>query len=337
MITDKQLAHIMPNCSAAKRALYLPFINKAMEEFEINTPLRQAAFLAQLAHESAELRYMEEIADGSAYEGRRNLGNTQPGDGRRYKGRGPIQLTGRANYEKYGELLNLDLVNNPKQAASPEVGFRIAGLYWKLNGLNELADKGRKIVSQKVKGVSRQMPAFDAITYRINGGFNGKADRWAYYDRATRAIGSEPPETSLEPDIAEPAAGASTVDDAGNLTVTSETGKPAEAPGPVAAPAVSDESSSQKIQKVAQSAASKIMAGGLPTGGVGATILLAVMGALRNPYVIGAIILGGFILGAYLFNESKKRQSETQLKLIDAAASKEKNTVAIVPPSTSVE
>ena len=68
-----------------------------MEKYQITTPLRRAAFLAQLAHESGELKYMEEIASGEAYEGRKELGNTAPGDGKRYKGRGPIQLTGRFN------------------------------------------------------------------------------------------------------------------------------------------------------------------------------------------------------------------------------------------------
>jgi len=327
MITDKQLHEIMPNCSAAKRALYLPFINSGMEEQGIDNRMRQTAFLAQLAHESAELRYMEEIADGSAYEGRRNLGNTQPGDGKRYKGRGPIQLTGRTNYKKYGDLLGLDLINNPRQAATPEVGFRIAALYWKLNGLNELADKGLKTVGQKVRGVSKQMPAFDAITYRINGGFNGKADRRAYYDRAVGAIKDGSPAVAEE-------FVTSAIEPEPQTAITSETGKPTEELGQTAAPAASQDSSSQKIQKVAQSMASKVMSGGIPSGGIGATILLAVMGALRNPYVIAALILGACALGAYLFNESKKRQYQTQNKLIEVAASKDKNTVAIVPPST---
>lgn len=175
MISDDELRQIMPNLPQAKRALYLPFLQQAMTEFGITTYLREAAFIAQLAHESAELRFMEEIASGAAYEGRRDLGNTQPGDGRRYKGRGPIQLTGRANYQKFGQLLGLDLVGNPTQAATPEVGFRIASLFWKSRGLNELADA--------------QM--FKTITKRINGGFNGLADRIKYYDRAKRVLNQD--------------------------------------------------------------------------------------------------------------------------------------------------
>jgi predicted chitinase len=175
MVTDDELRQIMPNCAAAKRADYLPFIQQAMEEFEITTYLREAAFLAQLAHESGELRYMEELASGAAYEGRKDLGNTQPGDGVRYKGRGPIQLTGRANYQKYGDLLGVDLINNPTQAATPQVGFRIAGEFWKLNGLNQLADQQQ----------------FETITRRINGGLNGQPDRLKYYNRAKQVLSQD--------------------------------------------------------------------------------------------------------------------------------------------------
>ena len=181
MVTDDQLRQIMPNLPQPKRATFLPFLQQAMSEFDINTPLRQAAFLAQIAHESGQFRFMEEIwgptAAQRAYEPpsqkARGLGNTQQGDGRRYKGRGPIQITGRANYQKYGSLLGLDLVNSPEQAATPEVGFRTAGLYWKRNGCNELAD-GQQFIT---------------ITKRINGGTNGLADRQMFYERAKRVLG----------------------------------------------------------------------------------------------------------------------------------------------------
>lgn len=163
----------MPRTPKAKIDEYFLDLDAAMEEFEINKPLRKAAFLAQLAHESASLRYMEEIASGAAYEGRKDLGNIRPGDGKRYKGRGPIQLTGRANYRKYGKLLGLDLEKDPELAAASDAGFRIAGLYWKLNGLNELADKDD----------------FRQITKRINGGYNGLADRLVHYLRTRKVFG----------------------------------------------------------------------------------------------------------------------------------------------------
>lgn len=180
MIEENALARIMPNLPAAKRAQFLPFLQKAMEEFQINTPLRAAAFLAQLAHESAEFRFMEEIWGPTSAQRRyepvtnlsKRLGNTQPGDGKRFKGRGPIQLTGRFNYKAYGDQLGLDLISDPLQAATPEVGFRTAGLYWGKNGLNELADK----------------QFFKTITKRINGGFNGLEDRTRYYVRAKAVL-----------------------------------------------------------------------------------------------------------------------------------------------------
>jgi predicted chitinase len=171
-ITDNILRDIMPNLPAAKRQLYLPHLNDAMREFEIANYLRAAAFLAQLAHESAELRYFQEIASGKAYEGRRDLGNTHPGDGMKYKGHGPIQITGRTNHEACGKALGLDLINNPMLITLPENAFRSAGWFWDTRGLNALAD-GR---------------LFKAITKKINGGFNGLADRQKYYDRALRVI-----------------------------------------------------------------------------------------------------------------------------------------------------
>jgi len=195
MVTDDELRQIMPNCPAARRADYLPYIQAAMQEFQITSYLREAAFLAQLAHESGELRYMEELASGAAYEGRKDLGNTQPGDGKRYKGRGPIQLTGRANYKKYGDLLGVDLINNPTIAATKEVGFRIAGEFWSLNGLNQLADQQN----------------FKQITKRINGGYNGLEDRTMYYDRAKQVLNKNDAVDAASPSAPTPAGAATAV------------------------------------------------------------------------------------------------------------------------------
>jgi predicted chitinase len=176
MITEAQLRGIMPNLAAQKLQLYLPHLNTAMQAYGVNTMLRTAAFVAQLAHESAEFRFMEEIWGPIPAQIRyeptsdlaKRLGNTQPGDGKRFKGRGPIQITGRFNYKKYGDLLGVDLTGQPELAAQPAVAFSTAGLFWKTNGLNELAD-GDQFVS---------------ITKRINGGTNGLPDREKYYARA---------------------------------------------------------------------------------------------------------------------------------------------------------
>jgi predicted chitinase len=181
MLTDGQLQQIMPTLSAAKREQYLPFLNAIMPMYEINSPLREAAFLAQIAHESGELKFWEEIWGPTAAQKRyeppsdlaTRLGNTKPGDGKRYKGRGPIQITGRFNYRKYGALLGLDLEGNPDLAATTQTGLQVAGEYWKSNGLNALAD----------------IPDFTTITKRINGGLNGLASRQKYYERAKQALG----------------------------------------------------------------------------------------------------------------------------------------------------
>lgn len=127
----------------------------------LENSLRFIHFLAQLAHESGNFRYMEEIASGAAYEGRKDLGNVNKGDGVRYKGRGPIQLTGRANYRRYGQQLGIDFENNPEIVAIPSVGLLVACKFWADNNLNALADQDDVAT----------------ITRRINGGLNGFEDR----------------------------------------------------------------------------------------------------------------------------------------------------------------
>ena len=185
-LTSDQLRKIMPNLQASKLSAYRPFLNGAMTAYEINTPLRAAAFLAQLAHESAELRFMQELWGPTKQQQKyeppsdlaETLGNTQPGDGFRYRGRGPIQITGRANYKKYGDLLGVDLVGNPDLAGDPRYAFQIAALYWKTHGLNGLADDATD-------------EAFRLITRSINGGLNGLKERQAYYAVAKKALGLE--------------------------------------------------------------------------------------------------------------------------------------------------
>ena len=154
----------VPSSIARREA---PLAIAAMLERGITSRARARDFLAQVLHESGGLRWFEEIADGSAYEGRTDLGNVRPGDGRRFKGRGPIQLTGRANYRWAGRALRLNLEGHPGLASSHRIGWRIAALYWQARGLNALADRGD----------------FLGITRRINGGTNGWADRVAYRKR----------------------------------------------------------------------------------------------------------------------------------------------------------
>jgi len=169
VVLESELRKIMP--MAGKRIpIFLEPLNLAMEEFEINNILRQAAFLAQIAHESGELKYVKELASGEAYDTGRlaaKLGNTPDadGDGQKYKGRGLIQLTGRNNYRDCGIALGLDLLSEPELLEQPINACRSAGWFWKSHGLNELAD----------------VPDFIQITKIINGGFNGWEHRQAYY------------------------------------------------------------------------------------------------------------------------------------------------------------
>jgi predicted chitinase len=160
----------MPGLARTTAENYLPLMEAAMREFGITGELRARMWLAQVGHESVSLRYLEEIASGAAYEGRGDLGNVQPGDGRRFKGRGPIQITGRRNYAAAGLALGIDLVGHPELAAQPQYAFRVSAWWWKTHGLNEISDAGDVVTA----------------TRRINGGLNGLADRQSRYTRCTR-------------------------------------------------------------------------------------------------------------------------------------------------------
>jgi putative chitinase len=143
-----------------------------LAQFEIDSVLRVAHALAQTCHESDGFCTTVEYASGKAYEGRRDLGNTQPGDGVRYKGRGLIQLTGRANYQQYGNLLQLNLVGDPDLASEPVNSLKIACEYWRQHKLNTYADRDD----------------IETITRRINGGLNGLIERRDYLARAKTAL-----------------------------------------------------------------------------------------------------------------------------------------------------
>ena len=141
-------------------------------QWNINTPKRVAAFLATIAHESGELRYVREIASGEAYEGRKDLGNTEPGDGTRYRGRGLIQLTGRYNYRKASEALGTDYEAYPELLERDTDAALSACWWWAAHGCNELADTG----------------SIETVTKRVNGGLNGIESRRQYYATALQAL-----------------------------------------------------------------------------------------------------------------------------------------------------
>lgn len=174
-MTPQDLAHAT-GARIDRATTFLPYIEAAMAEFDISTRERQAAFLAQIGHESGGLHWLVELWGPTPaqerYEGRKDLGNTQPGDGYRYRGRGLIQITGRANYTECGTALGADLVNEPEKLGEPELACRSAAWFWDERGLNELADAGD----------------FQTITKRINGGLNGYADRVARHEAALDAL-----------------------------------------------------------------------------------------------------------------------------------------------------
>jgi len=160
--------------SAGKIPLFIEPLNLAINEFEINTRQRQAAFLAQVAVESGELRYTREIASGAAYEGRADLGNTQPGDGERFAGRGLLQATGRFTYGRISSALRIDCVTNPSLLEAPVGACRSAAYIWAVEKkLNPLAD----------------VDHFGAITKAINGGYNGIDARIVYWLVARKQLG----------------------------------------------------------------------------------------------------------------------------------------------------
>ncbi|MGZ0786006.1 glycoside hydrolase family 19 protein [Pseudomonas saponiphila] len=180
-ITAQQLLQILPN-AGAKAGVFVPALNAAMSKYAIITRLRMAAFIAQIGHESGQLQWVRELGSNqylSKYDTgtlAKRLGNTPEadGDGQKYRGRGLIQVTGRANYEACSEALFSDarLLNTPELLEAPVYAALSAGWFWQRAGLNTLADKGD----------------FLTITKRINGGTNGLADREALYQRALKVL-----------------------------------------------------------------------------------------------------------------------------------------------------
>ena len=178
-ISKQQLLRILPNAGQSA-GVFIAVLNTAMVRYQIVGTLRQAAFIAQVGHESGQFRYVRELGSDqylSKYDTgslAKRLGNTEEvdGDGQKYRGRGLIQITGRSNYMACGEALGLDLVKRPELLEAPEHACMSAAWFWATKGLNTQADAGQ----------------FDRITQRINGGQNGAADRQALYARALKVL-----------------------------------------------------------------------------------------------------------------------------------------------------
>jgi len=182
-ISKQQLKEIVPHIKSKNLDLYLEPLNEAMYEFGINTKPRVSAFVAQLAHESGSFHYVKEMASGSAYDDRDDLGNRMPlaieiadnngtTAGKYYKGRGLIQITGFYNYRDCGVGLGLDLINNPELLEMPYEACRSAAWYWDSRELNLLADRSE----------------FRKITRKINGGYTGIAERFEFYFNALKIL-----------------------------------------------------------------------------------------------------------------------------------------------------
>ncbi|WP_336810552.1 glycoside hydrolase family 19 protein [Bosea sp. MMO-172] len=170
-VTRERLLRLAPSASAAIVAGIAERFDELADDHDVTTPRRICHFLAQAAHETDGFRTLEEYGGPAyfiRYEGRRDLGNTQAGDGIRYHGRGIFQLTGRANYRRFGQRLGLDLEAEPERAKEPETSLRVAFAYWAERAINPAAD---------ADDVER-------VTKLINGGRNGLAERTRYLQKA---------------------------------------------------------------------------------------------------------------------------------------------------------
>ncbi|WP_305095055.1 glycoside hydrolase family 19 protein [Prescottella sp. R16] len=167
-VTLDELVQIVPQVSPDRLAQYVQPLNDALAKAAIDTPLRKAAFIAQLVVESDSFRTFEEYASGRAYEGRADLGNVAPGDGERYKGRGAIQVTGRHNYQSVSDYLGVDFVAHPELMATPENAFETAAWYWQSRNLNAVSDSG----------------SIEKVSRIVNGGTHGLLKRIDSFQRA---------------------------------------------------------------------------------------------------------------------------------------------------------
>lgn len=173
LVTADQLAYIW-GCRPTDIPLsQIKDLNDCLKTFNITTPVRIRHFLAQISHESGGGIYTQELASGADYEYRSDLGNTQPGDGRKYKGAGFIQLTGRANYQNFSNFMKDPNIMNGVSYVANNYPATSAGYWWYMNGMNSLCDIN---------------PTVAQVTRRVNGGYNGLSDREYYFNRCCDVI-----------------------------------------------------------------------------------------------------------------------------------------------------
>lgn len=331
-LLDEHLKAIMPNAPKARRAASLPILNQVMADYAINNERRAAAWLATLAVESGELKYQQELASGEAYEGRKDLGNTQAGDGRKFKGHGRIQITGRANHGAYTQYLrrrgHLPVVNfvvQPERLAEEPYATDSAGWFWAvLHDLNSFADSRKFLKTQTtVNGRNK------------NGLPNHWTERKAYYERALRVLpddflleGAEPVPDEVAADIDEPVPDAvltPTEEAKGVTTGTKEPDKPTEGT-PAPAKAVEIEASKPSLLSKATSLS-------IPTGVTGAIGVIWKFAQAVPPWgwaILGGVFIVALIVAAWLWNEAMNRAQGRTLKVLDAAANKNANNLRLV-------
>jgi putative chitinase len=348
-ISIDQLRAIVPTLSYARATQIINSLNVAMNEAEINTPIRIASFVAQLAQESQGLTVFEENLNYSAaglrktfkkyfteaqardyahkpvliadrvYANRMGNGNEASGDGWKYRGRGPIQITGYENYVKYGQALGIDIADNPELASQPNIGFRLAGAYWKINKLNSRADR------EDIVG----------ITKVINGGTKGLAERKALYEKAKTVLAATNSSLghsfSSDPTSASPA------------TSSSETPKQSVTPSETQQTEGNEISSVEtlptnppqdliKIPKISPSLKSQIVSYWQQLTGVGITVAGIIQFSKDHTALIicGVVGLTLVALGLWYMNRAMNRAAEqTKINQETLADSNKKNVIVV--------
>jgi len=190
LITAEHLAAIAGRARPLMPGL-AEWLNATCPLYEIDTPQEYCHFLAQACHETDHFKTLREYASGRGYEGRLDLGNTQPGDGVRFKGRGIFQTTGRANYLQLGiKKGRRDLfINNPELLEQPEYSVWSACEFWRTRGLNDVANHAdTDVLKKKYRGNIIDVSPVEYISITINGGYNGMDERKKYYAIARQVL-----------------------------------------------------------------------------------------------------------------------------------------------------